>query len=189
MTRALVVGAAFAAAALLIALAIDAGRWEHASSRPPATLLGGAAEYVLGTSNDVALGNAVRSFLRAERTPYGFDNGLRRSQVRAEAESTLATVGSRSGSRQASQADDLLGVLAWGATQAPAGVLDPADQAVQAFTNAARLNPQNVDAAFNLELALRALQASGARSGTNAGNSPNGFGRSGASAGTAGEGY
>ncbi len=189
MTRTIFAASAVAAAAVLVALAIDAGRWEHSGSHRPATLLGGAAEHVLGTSDDVALGKAVQSFVRAERTPYGFDNGLQQSRARTEAESTLATVASETGRRQASQADDLLGVLAWGGTQSPPGVLDPADQAVQAFTNAARLDPTNVDAAFNLELALRALQASGTRPGTNAGTSPNGLGRSGASAGAPGEGY
>ena len=189
MTRALCAVAAFAAAGLLVALATDVGRWQHSGDRPPATLVGGAAEYLLGTSDDVALRSGVRSFVAAERVPYGFDNGQQQSRARIEAEATLSRVAATTAPREASQADDLLGVLAWGSTQAPAGVLDPADQAVQAFTNAARLNPSNAAATFNLELALRALRGSGVRTGTNAGSSPNGVGRSGASAGTPGEGY
>ena len=105
--------------------------------RPPATLVGGAAEHLLGTSDDVALRSGVRSFVAAERVPYGFDNGQQQSRARIEAEATLSRVAATTAPREASQADDLLGVLAWGAP-APAGVLDPADQAVQAFTNAAR---------------------------------------------------
>ena len=189
MTRALCAVAAFAAAGLLVALATDVGRWQHSGDRSPATLVGGAAEYLLGTSDDVALRSGVRSFVAAERVPYGFDNGQQQSRARIEAEATLSRVAATTAPREASQADDLLGVLAWGSTQAPAGVLDPADQAVQAFTNAARLNPSNATATFNLELALRALRGSGVRTGTNAGSSPNGVGRSGASAGTPGEGY
>ena len=189
MIRALCAVAAFAAAALLLALAVDIGRWQHAGDRRPATLVGRAAEQLLGTSDDVALDNGVRSFVAAERVPYGFDNGQRQSRARAEAEATLSGVAATTAPPQAAQADDLLGVLAWGSTRAPAGVLDPADQAVQAFTDAARLDPANGAATFNLELALRALRGSGVRTGTNAGSSPTGIGRSGASAGTAGQGY
>lgn len=189
MTRALCAVAALAAAALLVVLATDVGRWQHSGDRQPATLLGGAAEHLLGTSDDVALRKGVTSFVAAERVPYGFDNGQRQSRARVEAEATLSSVAATTSPHEASQADDLLGVLAWGSTHAPAGVLDPADQAAQSFTNAARLNPSNAAATFNLELALRALSASGVRPGTNAGSSPNGLGRSGASAGTPGEGY
>ncbi|HEX3805670.1 MAG TPA: hypothetical protein VHV52_02715 [Gaiellaceae bacterium] len=187
--RALAAIASFAVAGLLLALAIDAGRWQHVGPRPPATLVGGVAEHILGTADDVALHRAVNTFVSAERTPYGFDNGLRQSQVRARAEAQLAGVATTAPPREASQADDLLGVLAWGATSAPPGVLAPADQAVAGFTDAARLDPANTEATFNLELALRALQGHGVRVGSNESRASQGTGRGGASAGTPGRGY
>ena len=177
------------AAAVLVGVAIDAGRWRGSDGRRPATIVGGVAERVLGAEDAVKLRRGVKAFVAAERVPYGFDNGEQQSHARAEAEARLADVAATTGARTASQADDLLGVLAWGSTQAPAGVLDPADQAVQAFTNAARLDPSNRTATFNLELALRALQGSGTRSGTNSESGPTGTGHSGASAGSPGEGY
>lgn len=189
MTRALAAAAAFAVAGLLVALAIDAGLWQHVGPRPPATLVGGVAEHILGTGDDVALRRAVNAFVGAERTPYGFDSGLAQSKVRARAEAQLAGVAATAPPREASEADDLLGVLAWGATSAPAGVLAPADQAVAGFTDAARLDPANTDATFNLELALRALQGHGVRVGSNESGTSQGIGRGGASAGTPGQGY
>lgn len=189
MTRAVAAVAVLAIAVVLCALAIDVGRWRHVGTQPPATLLGGTAERLLATHDDVALRSGIQTFVAAERTPYGFDNGQQQTRVRATAEARLATVASGATAAEASQADDLLGVLAWGGTQAPAGVLDPADRAVQSFTQAARLDPGNSDAAFNLELALRALAPHGVRQGTNPNAGTHGAGTKGAGAGTAGEGY
>ena len=90
MIRVLAAVAALAAAAILIAIAVDVGRWEASGSRHPATLAGGTAERLLGTSDDVALRRAVLAFVAAERTPYGFDNGLQQARVRALAEAQLA---------------------------------------------------------------------------------------------------
>jgi hypothetical protein len=187
--RAVLAVVALAAALVLCALALDVGRWRHVGTRPPATLLGGTAEDLLGTHDDVALRSGIQSFVRAERTPYGFDNGQHQTRVRAAAEAQLAGVASGAPVREASQADDLVGVLAWGAAEAPAGVLDPADRAVQAFTEAAHLDPRNVDAAFNLELALRALAPHGSRQGVSPNAGTTGIGTSGAGSGGAGEGY
>lgn len=189
MRRALAAAVALAVAALLFALAVDVGRWRHVGTRPPATLLGDVAERALATKDDVALRSGVQTFVVAERTPYGFDNGRQQTRVRAAAEAQLGTVASSATPDEASQADDLLGVLAWGGTQAPTGVLAPADRAVQSFTQAARLDSANEDAAFNLELALRALAPHGSRPGANPNSSSRGVGTSGAGAGTAGEGY
>jgi hypothetical protein len=189
VTRAVLAVVALAAALVLFALAIDVGRWRHVATRPPATLLGGTAEDLLGTRDDVALRSGIHAFVAAERTPYGFDNGQHQTRVRSAAEGQLAGVASGAPAREASQAEDLVGVLAWGAAQAPPGVLDPADRAVQAFTEAAHLDPANVDAAFNLELALRALTPHGARQGVNPNAGTTGTGTSGAGSGGPGEGY
>jgi hypothetical protein len=180
--------AALVAAALLVGVCIDVGRWEHATSRPP-TLVGHVAEGLLGTGDDVALRHAIAQFVAAENTPYGFDNGANQARVRALAQGVLADVAAKAGDRQASQADDLLGVLAWGGSRAPVGAVSPADRAVSAFTDAARLDPTNLDAQFNLELALRALEATGIRRGPSPSNGPRGTGHSGAGAGVPGQGY
>ena len=176
--------------ALLVAgIAVDAGRWGHANGERPKTLVGGAAEHLLGAGSDVALRSAVRAFSSAERVPYGFDNGQAQARARALAQAKLADVATASPPRAASQADDLLGVLAWGGTRAPTGVVDPADRAVGAFTDASRLDPANSDAEFNLELALRSLTSTGVRHGPSPSSGPRGTGHSGAGAGTPGQGY
>ncbi len=176
------------AAVVLVLLAVDVVRVRHASTRPH-TLIGNVAEDVLGTRDDVALRQAVHAFEAAEATPYGFDNGQTQTRVRVLAQAQLAGVAATAPPREAAQAYDLLGILAWGAPTAPQGVLDPADQAVGAFTNAARLAPDDARAKFNLEIALRALEAHGRRSGANAGTGPRGTGHGGAGAGTPGSGY
>jgi len=186
--RAFVALAALVAAGLLVAVAVDVGRWQHVHGPPP-TLVGNVAEDLLGTRQHVALRRAVAAFEVAEATPYGYDNGATQARVRALAQGQLATLASSAQGATASQADDLLGVLAWGSVNAPTGVVDPADRAVGSFADAARLDPSNVDAKFNLELALRALQAQGVRQGPNAGTGPRATGHRGAGAGTPGEGY
>jgi len=180
--------ALLASAIVLALLAVDVARWRHATS-PPRTFVGHVAEDMLGTRDDVALHRAVHAFRRAESTPYGFDNGQTQTRVRVIAQAQLSGVASTVPAREAAQAYDLLGVLAWGAPTAPQGVLAPADQAVAAFTNAARLAPTDVAAKRNLEIALRALEAHGSRNGANSGTGPRGTGHGGAGAGTAGSGY
>lgn len=189
MIRGLVALAALVAAALLAGIGVDAGRFQHVGARPPATLVGGAAESLLGTRDDIALRRAIATFVAAESTPYGYDNGANQARVRALAQGVLSDVVSASPPVQASQADDLLGVLSWGGIRAPVGAVDPADRAVQAFTDAARLDPANADARFNLEIALRALEATGLRRGPSPSSGPRGAGHSGAGAGTPGQGY
>jgi hypothetical protein len=181
--------AALVAAGLLVGLAIDAGRWEHVRAKRPPTLVGHVAERVLGTTDDVALRRAIAGFVTAEHTPYGFDNGANQARVRVLAEGRLADVAAVASPPHASQADDLLGVLAWGGVRSPVGTVDPADRAVQAFTEAARLDPTNEAASFNLEVALRALQSTGTRRGPSPSNGPRGTGHSGAGAGVPGRGY
>ena len=82
------------AAALAAAVAVDAGRWEHSNGERPHTLAGRSAEHLLGAGSDVALRKAVRTFIAAERVPYGFDNGQAQARARAEAQSVLADVAS-----------------------------------------------------------------------------------------------
>lgn len=188
MIRALSAVALIIAAVVLVLLAVDVAQWRHATTQPH-TLVGSVAEDMLGTRDDVALHRAVRAFEVAEATPYGFDNGQTQTRVRVIAQGQLAGVAASAPAREAAQAYDLVGVLAWGAPTAPAGVQAPADEAVAAFTNAARLAPGDVGAKFNLEVALRALEAHGRRVGANSGTGPRGTGHGGAGAGTPGSGY
>ena len=189
MIRALLAAALVVLAALLVAVSVDLGRWEHSGHRRPHTLLGNAAEVLLGTTDDVRLRDAVDAFTAAENTPFGYDNGMHQEVVRAQAQTKLASIASSLPQREAAQVDDLLGVLAWGGTTAPLGVLDPADRAVNAFTLAARLDPSDTAATFNLELALRALQSKRVRVGAGHSGSTHGIGNGGAGAGGAGAGY
>jgi hypothetical protein len=177
------------AAGLLAALAVDAGRWERSHGKLPKTLVGGVAENLLGAGNDLALRRAVRRFVAAERVPYGFDNGQAQARARAIAQAELSDVAAAAPPRAAAQADNLLGVLAWGGIRAPVGVVDPADRAVGAFTDASRLDPGDADAEFNLELALRSLESTGVRHGPSPSSGLRGTGHSGAGAGTPGQGY
>ena len=101
----------------------------------------------------------------------------------------LADVASTARGRAASQADDLLGVLAWGGTRAPDGRHRSGRPSGHRVHDAARLDPSNVDAAFNLELALRSLESTGVRNGPSPSSGPRGTGHSGAGAGTPGSGY
>ena len=121
--------------------------------------------------------------------PFGFDNGQAQARARALAEAQLADVATSGTLRSAAQANDLIGASAWGSTHAPAGAVDPADRAVTAFTNAARLDPLDDDATFNLELALRALESTAVRHGSSSSSGPRGIEHSGAGAGTPGRGY
>jgi hypothetical protein len=187
--RAAAVVLLLAAAGLVAAVAIDAGRWGHAGGGEPKTLVGGVAGNLLGAGGDLALRRAVRGYVAAERVPYGFDNGQAQARARALAQAQLADVAASGSPAAAAQADDLLGVLAWGGTRAPTGAVDPADRAVAAFTDAARLAPRQPDAAFNLELALRALESTAVRHGPSSSSGPRGTGHSGAGAGTPGQGY
>ena len=164
MIRAALALATLLAAAVVFAVWIDVGRWQGATTQPH-TLVGHVAQSLLGTSDDIALRRAIGTFVAAEDTPYGYDNGANQARARALAQGVLADVAATARSRNASVADDLLGVLAWGGTRAPVGAVDPADRAVSAFTDAARLDPTNDDATFNLEVALRALQSHGIRRG------------------------
>ena len=50
-------------------------------------------------------------------------------------------------------------MLAFDTSSAPAGVTPPGERSVDAFTEAARLDPSDTAAKFDLEVVLRALDA------------------------------
>jgi hypothetical protein len=151
----------------------------------PATALPfDAAGRVVGLDDDIALRRAIRAFVIARRTGEGFDNGQVRALRRDAAQGALAEVVVAGSQQQAALADVLLGVLSFSGTSAGAGA-----QSVDAFTEAARLEPSNVAAKFDLELALRALAPKGTRPGSNPSAGGRGQGRRGAGAGLPGSGF
>jgi hypothetical protein len=156
----------------------------------PSTLVpSNPAGRLVGLTDDVALREAIRSYAIAQRTPVGFDNGQQRSLRIDAADGELEGVVLAGSSGQVAVADVLLGVLAFGSTRAADGVTTPADRSVEAFTEAARLDPADVAAKFDLEVALRAIAPAGTRGGSNPSPGSNGHGGKGAGAGLPGRGF
>jgi hypothetical protein len=205
VARAVLGALALLLALLAVLVAVDVGRWRdqiargdaevaaHAGAdvrfRPSTVVPFDPASRLVGLGDDIALRASIRQFTIALRTPRGFDNGVQRERRRAIAESALEDVAVRGSTRQVAQADVLLGVLAFGTSSAPAGVTAPGERSVEAFTEAARLDPTSRSAKFDLELALRALAPRGTRPGSNPSANGNGPGRHGAGAGVPGSGF
>jgi hypothetical protein len=205
MRAALRIVLALGGAAVALALAHDVSAYEDtfaggdariatdpatAVDWTPSTLVpGDPAGSLLDPGGAAELRRAVRSFVIADRTGLGFDSGQTKARRAATAQALLETVTLAGSAREASQADDLLGVLAFGTGSSPNGIASPGERAIDAFTAAARLDPTNEDAKANLELALRALAPQGTRPGSNSSAGPTGTGRRGAGAGTPGRGY
>jgi hypothetical protein len=149
----------------------------------------GLSGRVVGVEPDAELRRALVLFRRAGRpaTPFGAQE---RQGERGAAEAALQPLAQSANTAIASQASDLLGLLAFsdpgsGSREGPT----PAERALAYFQQAYRLDVENEAAKTNLELALRLLQARGARPGANAGAGPRGTGRRGAGAGQPGRGY
>jgi hypothetical protein len=157
----------------------------------PSTLLPvDVSESLLATVDDLAARRAIRLFVVADGARGGLDTALERQGTRARAELALADVVRTGAPTVASQASDLLGVLAFGDFAAGGGRdADQAGRAVSAFTDAVRLDPGNEAAKVNLELALRLFRARGVRPGASPSAGGPGTGRRGAGAGLPGRGY
>jgi hypothetical protein len=145
----------------------------------PATILGGSSEALLGTGDDVEFRRALQLYVEAAKTPNRLDTAVERQSLRAEAARALAKA---SRGPHASQAQTLLGVLAYGDTSG-------AQAAISNFSNAVRADPSNAAAKFDLELLLRLSEARGSRSGAGPGGSVGPGGRRGAGGGVPGNGY
>jgi hypothetical protein len=201
-TRLAAAAAALALAALLALLAADVRTWratfqaddlrfraaEGASPDWRATTLLPArlSRGLLGVDDDRALRQAVAAF----RTARGARSGFVRRHARGEAEAALSAVAADDGSRrQASQASDLLGVLAFADATTGRRSATPVERSVAAFRNAVRLDQGNEAAKYNLELLLRLLEARGQRIGPNPAPGPRAGGQRGAGAGRPGRGY
>jgi hypothetical protein len=192
-----------ALAALAAALgALDAHAWGHALGRGDARFAaaptavrwdartrvpGDPAGALLALDDDLALRRAVQAFIAAGEVPSGIDNGALAGRARAAAELALADVAASGSRAQASQANDLLGVLF--ARGGRAGGLTREERSLAAFEAAVRADPSNADAKYNLELLVRRMEAHGVREQPGAGSGPGSRGRRGAGAGTPGRGY
>lgn len=189
-------GLCLAAGVVLILLATDVVRWQgrigtddqRFAAVPergdlwtlPELVPGGAARAVLGADDDLAYRRAVRTFaLGAPRRETYTD--ARRIAYRAKAQVLLSDVFRHSDDPSArAGAANLLGVLAFASA-----VLDPPQAntylaaASTSFREAIANEPEQADAKYNLELALRRLQAQGgsnARGGASRGGVGSGSG-------------
>jgi hypothetical protein len=192
-------------AVLALLVAVDVGRWRdrvEAGDRATAANPQAAIDWNPGTStpfdparrlvglgDDITLRQAIRAFVVARHTGEGFDNGDERSRRVEAAQSALEQVVLSGTPAQVAQADVLLGVLEFSNATAPAGVADPAEQSVDAFTEAARADPSDTAAKYDLELVLRALAPHGTRPGSNPSAGAHGKGNRGAGAGLPGSGF
>ena len=197
--------ALIALAVLLACLASDVLSWrnalrsgDRAFARSPASatwtastvLPSATARDLMGLGLPLRFRGAEQSFAAVQAAGSGYDNGLSETRSRGELEAQLAEL-ARSGHRViASEADNLLGILAF-ADSTPTGPAAPApvDQSVADFQAAVRLEPGNVDAKFNLELLLHQLLARGIRPGSNSSAGGPAKGHRGAGGGLPGRGY
>ena len=164
----------------------NAARWGASTLLPAAV-----GRELLGVEDDLAARRAIRFFRLADRARGGLDTALERQGTRARAELALADVVREADDpRVASQASDLLGVLAYGDFAAGGGRdPDQGGRAASAFAQAVRLDPSNEAAKVNLELVLRLFAAHGVRPGASPTVGGQGPGRRGAGAGLPGRGY
>jgi hypothetical protein len=194
--------AALVAAILLALLAADVRAWPRvvtagdsvyamrpldASWTPSTRLPVGWSRGLLGLQDDLAARHALQLYRANVGVRARLDTAVQAAAARAGAEAALAGVAREPGAARASQAETLLGVLAFGDFSAGAQT-SQADQAVSAFEQAVKDDPSNEAAKYDLELLLRLLVAHGQRTGSQPGAGP-GPGRRGAGGGVPGHGY
>lgn len=151
-------------------------------------LPGGSAARILALGDDRSLRRAERAFAIAAAAPRGYDNGLRQSQLRIDAELALSEVAASGSSQQAARAGNLLGILA--ATNFRGTTVENENLASDTFDAAIRADPMSVDPKFNLELLLRRIRVVGTRNGAGDGGSGDlGVSLAGAGSGSPGSGY
>lgn len=191
-----------AVAAFLVVFALDIRGWseavergdrDHARSRGASwqadpRLPGDPAGALLGVDRPLLVRRAIAAFVVADRARRGFDNGVRRTELRSAAAVLLTDVASGGRPTDAAQADVLLGVLAADGQRAASGET-PDERSRNLFEAAVRLDSRSTDAKFDLELIVRRMRAVGSRSGAGEGSGPRGGGRRGAGSGTPGRGY
>jgi hypothetical protein len=148
------------------------------------------AEHVLALPGQLVFREAAQSFVAVNAAGNGYDNGYSESRTRGELEATLTSIAAGPNTLRDSEADNLLGILAFADSQqnGPNGPA-PVERSVADFQAAVQLDPANTDAKFNLELLLRRLVAEGVRTGSNSSSSGPSTGHQGAGGGLPGSGY
>lgn len=157
----------------------------HRATWTPPARLGGTASSLLGVGDDLAFRRALRLYRIAQSTPNRLDTAVELQTLRSQAETALSA---SARGPHASQAETLLGILAFGESATGTGS-NAADAAISDFSNAVRADPTNAAAKFDLELMLRLTVAQGSRSGAGPGGSFGRGGRRGAGGGVPGTGY
>ena len=195
----------FVLAAFAIALALDLRAWQGAVRSGDTRFLqapGTAtwttstvvpfrlAERILALPAQLAFRRAAQSFVLVKVAGNGVDNGYSESRTRGELEAQLAQLAQGPSHLRDSEADNLLGVLAFLDSQenGPSGAA-PVNRSVGDFQAAVQLDPANEDAKFNLEWLLHELVAHGERPGSSASSAGPAKGHTGAGGGTPGKGY
>jgi hypothetical protein len=191
-------------AAALVLVAADVRRW-RATMRADDLAFGAGANpswnarellpfgisgRVLAVGDDQALRRAMVLFRRAPGARAAIEPGFAR-RARDDAELALAQAADQSRGAQASQAQDLLGVLAFSDSTSggAGGRASPAERSIAAFETAIRLDRDNASAKYNLELVLRLVRARGHRPSSGPSPGTRASGRRGAGGGTPGRGY
>lgn len=179
----MVSAAALAGVAVLASLlAADVDAWPKALAHghAPSTQLGGAAESVLGTGDDLSYLRALRLYRAAAALPIRLDNAIERQTRSAQAETALEGPAASTEAARASQARTLLGIIAFDQS---------VDPALADFTDAVVADPRNEAAKFDLELLLRLTAPSATRPGAGQSSQSGRTGRRGAGGGVPGSGY
>ena len=154
----------------------------------PTTRLGGLAETLVGTVDDVAARRALQAYRQVIGLREQLNDTLEIQTQQVAAINKLAAPANSADPQVAAQARTLLGILAFSESSEGGGV-SQTDTAIADFTDAIRVDPGDSAAKFDLELLLRLSAPHGQRHGTGLAN---GFGRTGhlgASGGVPGSGY
>ena len=197
--------ACFALAGGLLLTALDVARWqsafesgdvryraapqEHDLWQPGQIVPFGAAEALLGVEADVDFREALRT-LRLAGVAQADSSDPRPALRRSEARSLIAAiVEGDADRRRRSRAMTLLGVISFASALSDAQDQESLQRdALARFRGAIELEPDNVEAKANLEIALR-RDAEAGESGGGEDPTPGGQGARGAGAGEAGGGY
>ena len=204
-TRLVLAVVLLAAAVVAVLLAADLRSWNdavHAGdaeyARDPGSAAWSAATVlpfdpalrILGLSDQLAFRRAATTFTQLVAQGNGVDNGYRESLARGSLETVLTGLANGSDHRVDSDAENMLGILAFADSQqlgpnAPA----PVERSVAAFQAAVQLDPTNEAAKYNLELLLHTLVAKGVRTGSSSTSGGPSKGHRGAGGGLPGRGY
>ena len=198
---------AAAAVALVLAIAlllvaVDVGRWRSTMRADDLAFRAGAnpswsagellpfSHRLLAVDDDRQLRQGMVLFRRAPSARGAVEPGFAR-RARSDAEVALAQAAEQSEGAQASQAQDLLGVLAFSDSTSggAGGRASPVERSIAAFETAIRFDRDNTSAKHNLELVLRLVRARSHRSSSGPSPGTRGSGRRGAGGGTPGRGY